>query len=129
MKVALIAEDSRAIRSILSRILVRAGFEVMEAANGRAGMSLLQRDPRTVSLVCADWNMPEMNGLEFVQALRSDARFRQVPVMMITSETHSARMGAALDHGVNEYVTKPFTEEMILEKLQMLHVVDREVVD
>jgi len=124
MKVALVADDSRAIRSILSRILVRAGFEVVQAENGRAGISLLEQDPRTISLVCADWNMPEMNGLEFVQALRSDARFEQVPVMMITSETHSARMEAALHLGVNEYVTKPFTEEMILEKLQILHVVD-----
>jgi two-component system chemotaxis response regulator CheY len=124
MKVALVADDSRAIRGILSRILTRAGFEVVQAENGRAGISLLLEDPRTITLVCADWNMPEMNGLEFVRALRSNVRFQHTPVMMITSETHSERMEAALRSGVSEYVTKPFTEAAILEKLQILHVVD-----
>jgi two-component system, chemotaxis family, chemotaxis protein CheY len=124
MKVALVADDSRAIRGILTRILVRAGFEVMQAENGRAGISLLQQDPRSISLVCADWNMPEMNGLEFVKALRSDVRFKDTPVMMITSETHSERMEAALRSGVSEYVTKPFTEAIILEKLEILHIAD-----
>jgi two-component system chemotaxis response regulator CheY len=124
MKMALVADDSRAIRGILSRILVRAGFEVVQAENGRVGISLLQQDSRPFSLVCADWNMPEMNGLEFVKALRSDARFQNLPVMMITSETHFERMESALHSGVSEYVTKPFTEAVILEKLQILHIAD-----
>lgn len=124
MKLALVADDSRAVRSILSRILARAGFEVVQAENGRAGITALQQEARTVALVCADWNMPEMNGPEFVAALRSDARFKKTPVMMITSETHAERMEAAMKFGANEYVTKPFTEQTILEKLQILHVSD-----
>jgi two-component system chemotaxis response regulator CheY len=124
MKRALVADDSRAIRGILSRILVRAGFDVVEAENGRDGIALMRRDPRAFSLICADWNMPEMNGLEFVQALRADARFQNTPVMMITSETHRQRMETALEAGVSEYVTKPFTEAAILEKLEILHIAD-----
>lgn len=65
-----------------------------------------------------------MNGLEFVRALRSDIRFRQTPVMMITGETHSERMESAPRLGVNEYVTKPFTGAVVLEKLEILHVAD-----
>ena len=122
MKMALVADDSRAIRGILSRILVRAGFDVVQVENGRAGIALMQQDPRSFSLVCADWNLPEMNGLEFVKALRSDSRFQNTPVMMITSETHIDRMQVALRYGVSEYVTKPFTEAVILEKLEILHV-------
>ncbi|MFT4112086.1 response regulator [Silvibacterium sp.] len=124
MKLALVADDSRAVRGILARILKRAGFEVVQAENGRDGIALLQTEERPVALVCADWNMPEMNGLDFVKALRAESRFASTPVMMITSETHFERMQTALGAGVSEYVTKPFTEEVILEKLQLLHVMD-----
>lgn len=122
MAKALVVDDSRAIRTILSKMLGGLGFEVCQASNGREGMEILEREFPEVSLVLADWNMPEMNGLEFAQKVRSDPRFASVVIMMVTTETHIEQMMLALQSGVNEYVMKPFTKEMITEKLQCLGV-------
>jgi two-component system chemotaxis response regulator CheY len=67
-----------------------------------------------------DWNMPVMNGYEFVKAVRSFERFDAIPLMMVTTETEMDRVLAALEAGANEYVMKPFTKEMILDKLAIL---------
>jgi two-component system, chemotaxis family, chemotaxis protein CheY len=119
MPQAMVIDDSRAIRMILGRILRKTGFEVCEAGNGREGLVELARRP-SLSLVMVDWNMPEMNGLEFIQAVRADARYNAITLMMVTTETHIDQMVTALDAGANEYVMKPFTEEMIVEKLRIL---------
>jgi len=122
MAKALVVDDSRAIRRILAGILGEVGFEVCQAANGREALEVLDRERATeaVSLVLADWNMPEMNGLEFVQAMRADARNESVKVMMVTTETQIEQMLAALQAGANEYVMKPFTREVIEDKLRIL---------
>lgn len=122
MAKALVVDDSRAIRTILSKMLVGLGFDVCQASNGREGLDVLEKEFPNISLVLADWNMPEMNGIEFVQKLRADDRFASVVVMMVTTETHFEHMTLALESGVNEYVMKPFTKEMITEKLQLLGV-------
>ena len=66
--------------------------------------------------------MPEMNGLEFVHAVRADYRFDTLPLMMVTTETEMDKVTSALGEGVNEYVMKPFTRDVILEKLQLLGI-------
>ena len=71
-------------------------------------------------LALVDWNMPEMNGLEFVRSVRANSRFDHVPLMMVTTETDMERVSSALEAGANEYVMKPFTKDVILEKLQLL---------
>ena len=73
-----------------------------------------------VDVVLSDWNMPEMNGLEFVKALRADPKFARVVVVMVTTETHIEQMMIALEAGANEYIMKPFTAEMVEDKLRML---------
>src|SRR5262245_9035793 len=116
---ALIVDDSRVLRRLLGDMLRQIGFDVLEAANGSEGLDQLQRgNPPDVALV--DWNMPVMNGLQFVQAVRSDSRFQSLPIMMVTSETELDRMQLALEAGANEYVMKPFGKEVIAEKLQHL---------
>jgi two-component system chemotaxis response regulator CheY len=120
---ALIVDDSRSIRMILGKIMSSLGYEVCEAANGREAMEVLEREHPGVSLVLVDWNMPEMNGLEFVKALRRDPRFASILLMMVTTETQIEQMVAALEAGANEYVMKPFTEEIISEKLRLLGVI------
>jgi two-component system chemotaxis response regulator CheY len=67
-----------------------------------------------------DWNMPEMNGFEFIQAVRAEHSYDGVLLMMVTTETEMDQISKALEAGANEYVMKPFTQEVILEKLQML---------
>jgi two-component system, chemotaxis family, chemotaxis protein CheY len=111
------------MRCILAKILVRLGFEVLQAGDGLEGIATLDSASPPVELVLSDWNMPEMNGLEFVRALRADPKFARVVVVMVTTETHIEQMMTALEAGANEYIMKPFTAEMIEDKLRMLQVV------
>jgi two-component system, chemotaxis family, chemotaxis protein CheY len=119
---ALVVDDSRAMRSIISKILARLGFEVVQAADGVEALATLPTGA-PVDVVLSDWNMPEMNGLEFVKALRADPKFARVVVVMVTTETHIEQMMTALEAGANEYIMKPFTAEVIEDKLRMLQVV------
>ena len=115
---ALIIDDSKAMRSILSRMLQGLGFEVLEASNGREGLERLQANGK-VDLALVDWNMPEMNGLEFIRKVRAEQSYDGVLLMMVTTETEMENVVRALAAGANEYVMKPFTQEIILEKLQI----------
>lgn len=122
MPKAMIVDDSRAIRLILARTLQNLGFEVREAADGRQALDMLQRSDTGAlpGVVLVDWNMPEMNGLEFVKSLRADQRYARVSLMMVTTETHVDQMVAALEAGANEYVMKPFTDAVIEDKLRLI---------
>jgi len=118
---ALIVDDSRATRTIIRKMLSDVGFEVFEAADGvEALRRLKEMDQPDVLLV--DWNMPEMNGYDLVRAVRGDAQYDKVPLMMVTSETELGQMAKALAAGANEYVMKPFTKDVITEKLALLGV-------
>ena len=123
MSQAVVVDDSRAMRMILRRALERFGFEVAQAGNGREALDQIHRDSAPVALFLVDWNMPEMNGLEFVKNLRADPQFAAVPIMMVTTETEAEQISTALEAGANEYVIKPFTDETIEDKLRLLGVV------
>jgi two-component system, chemotaxis family, chemotaxis protein CheY len=116
----MIIDDSRAIRMILAKTLGELGYEVCQAANGKEALAVADRECGTISLMLVDWNMPEMNGLEFVKQIRSDGRFAEVPLMMVTTETEMEQVLSALAAGANEYVMKPFTKEMIADKLRLM---------
>lgn len=120
MKEALVVDDSKAVRMILTRTVSSLGYTVTAAADGLEALEAMQAHP-LVSLVLVDWNMPRMNGLGFVKALRADRRFAKVKVMMVTTETEIEQMTAALEAGANDYVMKPFTPEIIAERIQMLN--------
>lgn len=121
MQRAMVVDDSRAIRLILTRTLAEFGYDVCQAANGKEALSVLEGH-QDVSLVLVDWNMPEMNGLEFVKNVRADGRYGEVKLMMVTTETQVEQMITALEAGANEYVMKPFTKEVIEGKLRVLGV-------
>ncbi len=122
MAKALVVDDSRAVRMILAKTMKELGYEVREAANGREAMEVMDSERMAVSLVLTDWNMPEVNGLELLKKLRQDPELAALVVIMITTETELDQMSAALEAGANEYVMKPFTKDMLLEKLQMVGV-------
>ncbi len=122
MAQAMVIDDSRAIRMILSRTLERLGYQVAQATNGKDALEQIHREGSQVALFLVDWNMPEMDGLTFVKALRCESQYVSTPVMMVTTETEADQMGAALEAGANEYVIKPFTDETIEDKLRMLGV-------
>jgi two-component system chemotaxis response regulator CheY len=118
---ALVIDDSKTVRSILRKILGQIGFEVSEAGNGREGLQRLGELERP-DLALVDWNMPEMDGLEFVRAVRADPRYAGLRLMMVTTENELTRVHTALEAGADEYVMKPFTDEVIREKLELLGI-------
>lgn len=115
----LVIDDSRTLRIIIRQALAEAGLDVIEAANGREGLDQL-RAHDDVDLVLVDWNMPEMNGLEFVQAVRAQRSYDPVRIMMVTTETEQEQVVRALNAGANEYLMKPFTKEVLVAKLSLL---------
>jgi two-component system, chemotaxis family, chemotaxis protein CheY len=116
---AIVVDDSRATRTMLKRALAREGFDVLEAGDGREALeALTMRGPLDLALV--DWNMPVMSGYELIREIRSCAALNRMAIMMVTTETEPAQMQKALDAGANEYVMKPFTEDILHEKLMLL---------
>jgi two-component system, chemotaxis family, chemotaxis protein CheY len=120
----MVIDDSRAMRLILKRIVAQLGFEVVEASNGRDAMdyltSTLDGGAQVPGLALVDWNMPEMNGLEFVTAVRAEPRLRSMTLMMVTTESEQSQIVRALAAGAHEYVIKPFTPDAIIDKLALL---------
>ena len=116
---ALVLDDSRAMRTILKGILSEVGFTVQEAPNVRDALVVLgQGDDFDLALV--DWNLPDVEGIEFVREVRAQRRFDRVKLMMVTTETETAQVASAIQAGANEYIMKPFSKQAIAEKLLLL---------
>jgi two-component system chemotaxis response regulator CheY len=116
---ALVIDDSKAIRAILGKMLRDMGCEVAEAEDGQMALEVLKKEaPLDIALV--DWNMPEMNGYDFVKAVRAMREYDELRLMMVTTENEISKMIEALDAGADEYVMKPFTKEIIVEKLRLI---------
>jgi two-component system, chemotaxis family, chemotaxis protein CheY len=122
MSKALIVDDSKTIRMILGKIMRELGYETCEAANGKDGLKVMETEKGAVNLVLADWNMPEMNGLDMVKHLRQNPELAAVKVIMVTTETEIHHMICALEAGANEYVMKPFTKDILMEKLELVGI-------
>jgi two-component system chemotaxis response regulator CheY len=120
MSQAMVVDDSKAMRMILSRSLVEMGYDVCAAADGAEALALLREE---ISVVLVDWNMPRMNGLEFLERLRADPRYASMKVMMVTTETEVDQMVRALTAGANEYMMKPFTKEILADKLRIMGLI------
>jgi two-component system chemotaxis response regulator CheY len=117
----LIVDDSTAIRKILLRVLTQTGLElgqVLEAGDGKE--ALKQMEGRDISLVLSDINMPNMDGLELLRTLRGTPQWHDLPVVMITTEGGQARVEEAIALGATSYVRKPFSADMLRDKLAAL---------
>ncbi|MGA8730253.1 MAG: response regulator [Terracidiphilus sp.] len=119
MPKALVVDDSRTIRTILAKTLREIGFEILEAANGREALEVIEAEKAEVSLILLDWDMPEMNGLELLKRLRQAPEFSSMVVVMVTAQTELDHIGEALDAGANEYVMKPFTKDILVGKIEL----------
>ena len=116
---ALVVDDSPPARLHVGRMLADLGFEVYEAGHGGEALKVLT-GLGPVELVVLDWNMPVMDGLEFLKGLRADRAYDQVLVVMATGNSDVSSIGTALQAGANEYVMKPFTAEDLVGKLSIL---------
>ncbi len=120
---ALVVDDSRAVRRLLRGILLNLGFDhVDEAEHGRQALDLIVDGELRPDVVLVDWNMPEMNGLDFVKALRADRSYDGLCLLMVTSESGPEGILRALAAGVDDYAMKPFTPDVIAGKLATLGV-------
>lgn len=116
---ALVIDDSRAMRMIIRTALQDLGYTCEEAADGKEALGVLQESgPFDIALV--DWNMPVLNGLEFVKAVRQGHAHDAMKLMMVTTEVETSQVCKALEAGANEYLMKPFTKDVLKDKLQML---------
>jgi two-component system chemotaxis response regulator CheY len=119
---ALVVDDSRAMRSILARLMTGLGFEVSQAGDGAQALSVLEEGVRP-DVILVDWNMPVMDGLTFIKTVRGREDLRDISLMMVTTESEQAQIVRALAAGAHEYVIKPFSDEVIAEKLALLGLV------
>jgi len=111
----LVVDDSSTMRRIIKNSLKRIGFEdIVEAENGRHALEKMAEEE--VDIVLTDWNMPEMDGLEFVKRVRSTNK--AIPILMVTTNAAKDDIVEALKHGVNNYIVKPFTPETLKEKVE-----------
>lgn len=119
---ALVIDDSSAMRRIIRGIVARLGFAVYEAADGQEALELLAEIPTVPDVALVDWNMPVMDGLEFIRRTRRIGELRDMWLMMVTTESEHSQVVRALAAGAHEYVIKPFTPEAIQEKLAYLGI-------
>jgi two-component system chemotaxis response regulator CheY len=113
----LAVDDSPTMRRIIVNTLKRAGYaNITEASDGREALARLKVEE--FDFVITDWNMPEMDGLRFVSELRSDEKYRSLPVVMVTSRSVKEDILLAKEAGVNGYVVKPFAPEVLIEKVE-----------
>jgi two-component system, chemotaxis family, chemotaxis protein CheY len=121
---AMIVDDSRAMRSMLRKILGENGIDVVaEAENGLQALERLN-EHAPIDLTLLDWNMPIMNGYELLCAVRKEPKWRDMRVMLVTTETEASQILRALDAGADEYLIKPFAKEALREKLNVMGLLE-----
>lgn len=115
----LVVDDFSTMRRIVKNILKQLGYEnIEEAEDGAQGYSKLKNGG--FGFVVSDWNMPNMDGLEMVNKIRGDAELKDLPILMVTAEAEKDKVIAAIKAGVNNYVVKPFTAEILKEKMDKI---------
>ena len=112
----LVVDDMVTMRRIVKNILKQLGFaNVEEAENGQEALQKLQTD--RYGFVVSDWNMPVMTGIDMLRAIRADEKLRTTPVLMVTAEAQQSNLVEAVQAGVSNYIVKPFTAEILQEKI------------
>ena len=113
----LITDDSATMRRIIIKNLGAAGYnDIIEAENGEEALTKLAG----IDLILTDWNMPVMDGLTMVKTIRANDAYKDLPIMMITSQAAQKEVIEALKNGVNDYIIKPFTPSFLIEKVKNL---------
>ena len=115
MKV-LVVDDSAIMRKVITQILEMLGHEAVPAANGVDAFEQLKQH-EDVRLILLDWNMPEMNGIEFLREIKARPVLSEIPVIMLTTESERRKMIEAIEAGAKHYLTKPFQPETLATKI------------
>ena len=116
MKILLV-DDSNSMRRIQKKLLAQLGeTDIVEAADGVLALKELQTVGQ-VDLILTDWNMPNMDGISFVREVRANDDWKAIPIIMVTTEGEKSRILEAAQAGVNNYLTKPFTPDLLAKKI------------
>lgn len=110
-------DDSSTIRTVIKNSLEPLGFIVREACDGEDGMDVLSKEHDAIKLILLDWNMPGMNGFEFLKKVKADHIYSKIPVMMVTTESEKGCIVKALQAGVANYLLKPFKTDELVKKI------------
>ncbi len=110
-------DDSKTIRSALKSIVEVIGIEVLEAEDGLKALEVLKKEYKDIDLIILDWEMPNMNGIEFLKEAKGVEEYKSIPVIMLTTINQKERMIEAIRSGAKQYLTKPFTSEDLLTKI------------
>jgi len=112
----LVVDDFATMRKVIRNLLKQLGYEnIVEAENGEAALSVLKS--RQVDLIISDWNMPTMSGYELLKAVRADGELQKTPFLMVTAEALKENVVQAVKAGVSNYIVKPFTAEVLNDKI------------
>lgn len=115
----MLVDDFSTMRRIIKKALTSLGFSnFVEAEDGKVALDMLKKEK--VGLILADWNMPNMTGIELLRAVRNDAKLKNLPFIMVTAEGQKANIIEAVDAGVTNYIVKPFAADTIKEKLNKI---------
>lgn len=113
----LVVDDSKTLRRSVSMALDLLDITIIEAENGRHALEVLDKEKGIFDLILLDWFMPEMNGQEFLETVKSDERYKEIPVIMLTTATEKMKMIQAIRTGARHYITKPFSQEDLLVRV------------
>ena len=110
-------DDSQATRQFIKKAIDVLGFEFLEAGDGKEGLEVLQRENGNIDLILLDRHMPEMDGMEMLEAIKSNELFKNIPVTMVTVELERDEIQNAIMKGAKNYLVKPFTQENLIGKV------------
>ncbi|MCD6308599.1 MAG: response regulator [Candidatus Latescibacteria bacterium] len=110
-------DDSKTVRAAVKSIVEVIGIELLEAEDGLEGQKVLDQVNGDVDLILLDWEMPNVDGYEFLTKVKKDKRYRDIPVIMLTTVSQKEKMIEAIRAGAKQYITKPFSSETLLTKI------------
>jgi two-component system chemotaxis response regulator CheY len=118
----LVVDDMSTMRKIVSKILKDMGFtNIVEAADGALAWEAINKSPEPIGLIISDWNMPNCSGLDLLRKVRTDAKTKRTPFLLVTAEAEQHQVAEAVKAGVDQYVVKPFSKDALEAKLTMVY--------
>jgi two-component system chemotaxis response regulator CheY len=118
----LVVDDMLTMRKVVGKSLKEMGFtDITEAKDGADAWSKVNGAPEPFGLIVSDWNMPNSSGLDLLKRVRSDSRYSKLPFLLVTAESDKAQIVEALKAGVSNYVIKPFTTDILRQKIEEAH--------
>lgn len=113
----LFVDDSPVIKKVVKKSIEAIGYELIEASDGKQGLAVLEKEYKEVKVILSDWNMPVMNGFDFLKAVKANPSFKHIPVIMITTEGEKANINSAIQAGAANYLLKPFKNDELTDKI------------